>query len=112
MSHIDESPVMDVLPWPRGRGFSGANAWWNYMLGKEERRRLDHLMGVALLDEGICDQLVKERDGSLLTAFGLSEDTQAWLRTIKATSLVELAQAIVSAPHSALSAPMPSAEAA
>ncbi len=95
MSHTNESPVMDVLPWPRGRGFTGAKAWWNYVLGKEERRRLDHLMGMALLDEGICNRLVKERDGSLLTAFGLSEETQAWLRTIKATSLVEFAQAIV-----------------
>ena len=105
MSHIDESPVMDILPWPRGRGFSGASKWWNYVLGKEERRRLDHLVGVALLDEGICNRLVKERDGSLLTAFGISEETQAWLRTISATSLVEFAQAIVSGP-------MPSAEAA
>jgi len=86
---------MDVLPWPRGRGFTGAKAWWNYVLGKEEQRRLDHLMGVALLDEGICNRLVQERDSSLLTAFGLSEETQAWLRTINATSLVEFAQAVV-----------------
>src|SRR5690348_12309754 len=105
MSHKDESPVMDILPWPRGRGFTGARAWWNYVLGKEEQRRLDHLMGVALLDEGICNRLVKERDGSLLSAFGLSEETQAWLRTIKATSLVEFAQAVVAAQT-------PSAEAA
>ena len=104
MSQLNESPVMDVLPWPRGRGFSGAKAWWNYVLGKEERRRLDHLMGVALLDESICNRLVTERDGSLLTAFGLSEETQAWLRTIKATSLVEFAQAVVAACGQTLSA--------
>jgi hypothetical protein len=95
---------MDVLPFPHGRGFTGAKAWWNYVLGKEERRRLDHLMGVALLDEGICNRLVKERDCSLLTAFGLSEETQAWLRTITATSLVEFAQAIVAGSESAISA--------
>jgi hypothetical protein len=95
---------MDILPWPRGRGFSGAKAWWNYVLGKEEQRRLDHLMGVALLDDGICNRLVKERDGSLLTAFGLSEETQAWLRTITATSLVEFAQAVVAGSGRALSA--------
>ncbi len=110
MSHNDESPVMDVLPWPRGRGFTGANAWWNYVLGKEERRRLDHLMGVALLDEGICDRLVNKRDDSLLSAFELSAETRAWLRAISATSLVELAQAIVSEPQR--STVMPSAEAA
>jgi hypothetical protein len=64
-------------------------------MGKEEKRRLDHLMGTALLDEGVCKRLVNERDASLLTSFGLSLETQSWLRTVQAQSLTELAQAIV-----------------
>lgn len=64
-------------------------------MGKEEKRRLDHLMGTALLDERVCKRLVHERDASLLTSFGLSSETQSWLRTVEAQSLTELAQAIV-----------------
>lgn len=64
-------------------------------MGKEEKRRLDHLMGTALLDERVCKRLVNERDASLLTSFGLSAETQSWLRTVEAQSLTELAQAIV-----------------
>ena len=62
---------------------------------KEEKRRLDHLMGTALLDERVCKRLVNERDASLLTSFGLSTETQSWLKTVEAQSLTELAQAIV-----------------
>ncbi len=96
MSLNDQSIVMDIFPWPKGRGFDGADAWWQYTLCKEERKRLDDLMGAALLDTDICDRLVKQRDRSLLTAFGLSDETQGWLRSIKANSLVEFAQAVVS----------------
>ncbi len=64
-------------------------------MGKEEKRRLDHLMGTALLDAEVHNRLVYERDSSLLTAFGLSKETQSWLRTVEANSLTELAQAIV-----------------
>ena len=56
-------------------------------------------VGVALLDEEIRGRLVDQRDNTLMEAFGLSTETQGWLRTIKADSLVELAQAIVSAPQ-------------
>lgn len=87
--------VMDVLPWPKGQGFTGADAWWDYVLTKDEEQRLDHLMGLALLDEAICKKLLIERDPALLKAFGISDDTQRWLRTIPATSLVEFAQAIL-----------------
>ncbi len=103
MSHVnivEQTPVMDVLPWPRGRGFSGGKNWWQYVLSKEERRRLDNLMGIALLDEDVRDRLVKHRDRSLLDAFGICEETQSWLRSVQAGNLVELAQAIVSGPHS------------
>jgi hypothetical protein len=97
MSQMHQKPVMDVSPWPQGRGFAGAKAWWDYVLSKGEQQRLDNLMGLALMDQKIHDRLVHERDTSLLTAFGLCEETQVWLRQIPADSLVELAQAIVSA---------------
>ncbi len=96
MALVDQTPVMDVSPWPNGHGFSGANSWWEYMISKEERQRLDNLMGLALLDEDVRERLVNKRDDSLLAAFGLSEATRGWLRAIRANSLDELAQAIVS----------------
>lgn len=102
MSKTKQALVMDVLPWPQGHGFSGTNAWWEYMLSKEESRRLDNLMGIALLDEEFGKRLLNERDDSLLMPFGFSKETLAWLRTIQATNLVELAQAIVSGPQNQL----------
>ena len=99
MTLMDQAPVMDILPWPQGRGFAGASAWWEHVLSKDERQRLDHLMGVALLDEDVCRRLLQEQDDSLLSAFGLSEETRARLRAIDATSLTELAQAIISGPQ-------------
>lgn len=96
MSKKNQSLVMDVLPWPQGHGFSGSNAWWEYVLSKDESRRLDNLMGIALLDENVSQRLLNDRDDSLFASFGLSSETRAWLRGIQATSLVELAQAIVS----------------
>lgn len=95
MSLSDQSLVMDISPWPKGRGFSGSDAWWKHTLNQEERKRLDDLVGAALLDPDICERLVNKRDDSLLRAFGLSEETQGWLRGIKASSLVEFANAIV-----------------
>lgn len=96
MLRTKQSPVMDVQPWPNGKGFTGGNEWWEYVMTKDERARLDNLMGLALLDAHVCDRLLKDRDESLMKAFGLSHQTQAWLRALKVTSLVELAQAIVS----------------
>ncbi len=102
MAMMDQTPITDVTPWPTGRGFEGASVWWDDVIQKDEKQRLDNLMGVALLDEDICHRLVSERDSSLLTAFGLSTETQMWLRDIQATTLAELAQAIVSkAQHEA-----------
>ena len=96
MALMNPSPIMDVSPWPRGRGFSGGSAWWDYVQGQDEQKRLDNLMGVALLDQDVCDRLLSARDESLLEAFGLSEETRSWLRKLQPTSLVDLAQAIVS----------------
>ena len=96
MALMDQTPVMDVLPWPQGHGFSGTGTWWEYVMNKEERARLDSLMGIALLDDDVCKRLVNDRDDNLLEAFGLSEKTCNWLHAIQATSLTELPQKLVS----------------
>ncbi|MHB8628027.1 MAG: hypothetical protein ACYDEO_17705 [Aggregatilineales bacterium] len=91
------SVVMDVLPWPNGCGFSGGDVWWQYTLSQSERERLDNLLGLALLDNKVCEQLVVKRDTSLLAAFDLSEETQRWLTRINASTLKEFAQAVLAA---------------
>jgi hypothetical protein len=90
---------MDVFPWPNGHGFKGAGLWWDYVLSKEESKRLDNLMGLALLDEDICRRLVIDRDSSLFSMFQLSPETQIWLRTIKATTLSQFAEAVAAGPQ-------------
>ena len=91
--------VMDVLPWPRGYGFAGGDVWWQHTLSQSERDRLDNLLGLALLDKNVCEQLVVERDPSLLDAFDLSKDTQRWLTNIKASTLKDLAKAVLAASN-------------
>lgn len=100
MPYSNQTPVMDVFPWPHGHGFEGTDAWWNYVLSKEECKRLDNLMGLALLDEDIRTRLLKERDTSLFNAFNLAPETQAWLCAIKANTLAEFAEAVVAGPQS------------
>lgn len=99
MASLKQAPTMDVLPWPAGHGFQGTDSWWELVRSKEERKRLDNLMGLALLDEDISRRLLKDRDASLFAAFGLAQETQLWLRSIKATTLVEFAEAILSGPQ-------------
>ena len=96
----NNSVVMDVLPWPNGYGFSGGDSWWDNTLNQSERERLDNLLGLALLDNKVCEQLVVKRDTSLLAAFGLSEDTQRWLSGIKANTLKEFARAVMAVSNS------------
>jgi hypothetical protein len=96
MSQAYAEAVMDVLPWPDGHGFTGSGTWWEYVLSQDEQQRLNNLMGLALLDTSICDKLLHMHDDSLLNAFDLSAETKAWLHSIKATNLAELAEAIVS----------------
>lgn len=96
MLNTKQTLVMDVFPWPRGKGFSGVNEWWDYVTTKDERQRLDNLIGLALLDSDICRRLLEEHDESLYSAFDLSYPTRCWLRTLDAASLPELAEAIVS----------------
>jgi hypothetical protein len=94
VSAIQINVITDVSPWPSGRGFSGGNAWWQHVLSQDERKRLDNLMGVALLDAEIGKQLLAGQDDTLFSAFGLSEETRQRLRSIQATTLVDFAQAI------------------
>jgi hypothetical protein len=101
-----QKAVMDVSPWPKGKGFSGSSVWWEYVLSKTEVQRLESLIGMALLDQSVCERLVNVRDDALLEAFDLSHETREWLRMIKASTLSELAEAIsvASNPPLALSA--------
>ncbi|MBI5669078.1 MAG: hypothetical protein HZC41_13825 [Chloroflexi bacterium] len=94
MTAIHANVITDVSPWPHGKGFSGGSTWWQHVLSQDERQRLDHLMGVALLDTDICKRLLGGKDDSLFSAFGLSEETRQQLRSVQATTLVDLARAI------------------
>jgi hypothetical protein len=73
------SVVMDVLPWPSGYGFGGRDNWWRHVFSQSER------------------ELVTKRDPALLSVFGLSKQTQDWLKSLQAGTLKELAQLIVAA---------------
>jgi len=99
MSKVFEQVVMDVSPWPSGQGFSGASAWWETVMGKSDRQKLDHLFGIALLDPELCEKLLTRRDDALLMPFGFSDEVRHWLKTIKALTLPELAEAILNGPE-------------
>jgi hypothetical protein len=86
---------MEGLPRPSGYGFTGADGWSQYTASQSERERLDNLIGLALLDQGVQDRLLVQRDPALLNALDLSDDTRHWLTTIQAATLKEFAQAIV-----------------
>jgi hypothetical protein len=94
MTAVQLNVITDVSPWPSGKGFSGGSSWWKHILSQDERKRLDNLMGIALLDAEIGKQLLAGQDDTLYYAFGLSEETQQRLRSIQATTLVDFAQAI------------------
>lgn len=94
MTSISGNFITDVSPWPSGRGFSGGSAWWQHVLRQDERKRLDNLIGVALLDAEIGKQLLSGKHDTLFSAFGLSEETQKRLRSIQASTLADFAEAI------------------
>jgi hypothetical protein len=98
MLQIDERHRIDVLAGPPGYGIAEAGVCGEHMLSEEDRQELDRLLGTALLDKATCQRLLCERDDSLLAEFALSEETRAWLHTVWATSLAELAQAVISCP--------------
>ena len=94
MIQNDTKLVMDISPWPQGHGFAGATMWWDHVHEQNEQKRLDNLMGVALLDAEICERLLSGSDDTLMSAFGISEETKSRLRSVQATSLTDLAQAL------------------
>ena len=71
-----------------------------HVLSVEERRALDTLVGMALLNDDVRHRLLHKQADALLAALALSEETQAWVRAIPATTLAELAQAILAEPQS------------
>jgi hypothetical protein len=78
----------------RRQHYTRGEVWHGFLLSSDEKRRIDNLMGSALLDDCLCDLLVNKRDSSIMARFGLSRETQNWLRSIEASSLEELAQEI------------------
>lgn len=89
-----QNAVMEVAPWAYEKRFSGSSLWWEYVLSRPERKRLESLLGLALLEPSICDRLLKDHDEALLNEFGLSEETKQWLKMLKADTLLDLAEAI------------------
>jgi len=65
------------------------------LITTDDLKRLDHLFGLALLNEQFHDRLLVERDELLLAEFHVTEPVRRWLRHIPANSLSELAQCIV-----------------
>lgn len=98
MLQPNDKLVMDVLPWPSGQGFAGAQAWWDCVLSKNERQKLDNLLGIALLDQSIRDNLLTLKSEALLSPFEFSEEVKQWLMSIEVASLEELAEAILKGP--------------
>ncbi len=85
----------DIVSPPDGESTTGDSGWWRWCFSQSERERLDHLVGLALLDAEICERLVNKRDPSLFSIHGLSRQTQDWLKIVPAKTLKELAQLIV-----------------
>lgn len=79
----------------RSSKFQRPSVWQGFLVTNDEKQRIDRMMGSALLDETLCHRLVKDRDTSIMSAFNLSTETQRWLCSIRASSLDEMAQAIV-----------------
>ena len=94
-----QPPVMDVFPWPDGHGFKGTQRWWDHILTQPERKRLDQILGLALLDDTFCRRLLKDCDSTFLAPFDLTPETQTWLRDIQASSLEEFARQVVAGPQ-------------
>ena len=94
VTQVQANLITDISPWPSGRGFTGGAGWWQHVLSQDERKRLDNLVGIAMLDSEISNQLLAGKSDALFSAFGLSEETQQLLRSIQATNLVDYAQAI------------------
>ena len=62
----------------------------------EEREKLDRLVGAAMLDSAVYKRLISEQDSALFDEYELSRASRDLICTIDASSLTELAEAIVS----------------
>lgn len=91
---LREQFVAHSIP-QRSSKFQRPKVWQGFLLSHEEKQRIDQMMGSALLDETLCRRLVNDRDTSVMSAFQLSVETQRWLCSIPASTLDEMAQAIV-----------------
>jgi hypothetical protein len=67
----------------------------SFVLSSDEIQHFDKLLGTALVDDGIYRRLLLQRDQTLFEEFQLTDRMQSWLRNVPATSLSELAKAIV-----------------
>jgi len=67
----------------------------SFVLSNDEIQHFDKLLGTALVDDGIYRRLLLQRDESLFDEFHLTDRMQSWLRNVPATSLSDLAKAIV-----------------
>lgn len=89
-------PVMDIVPWPHGQGFSGQDAWWSYVHDRTETERLELLVTAALINPTVCQALLSH-NSELINAFHFSERTRLLLAEIKAATLEEFAQRLIQA---------------
>ncbi len=68
---------------------------WRRVLSAEDKRQLDMLIGVALLDDDVRYRLIIERDELLFDDFQLSDYAKQVLRDCPANTLSDLAQAVI-----------------
>lgn len=68
--------------------------WQGYLLNQDDQRRIDAMVGKALLDPTFCEQLLNRCDISLLEEFDFRMEVVTWLCSIKADSLTEFAEAV------------------
>lgn len=100
MSTHSRKPILDIFPWPHGQGFTGRNAWWEYVLIQSEKQRLDFLLLAALLSSEVCELLL-QNDKELFDAFDFSKETIALLSQIHAKTLDEFASELLLRTNSA-----------
>jgi len=86
--------VLDTNAWAGQPGFNGSDEYKTFVCNKDESSRLNHLLGMALLDADIRHRLVEARDETLLTSFGLSESTKKWIITMRANTLADIASEV------------------
>lgn len=65
------------------------------ILDDEQIKKINYLLGWALLDDATHQGFVVERDSTLMTEQGLSWQVQHWLRSLEAGTIEELAEQIL-----------------